>query len=243
MKLRLMICAMAASTALFATDDYVGDNPVYGVLGVTDTASSNTVVGVPWVSATGGNISLSNLVSTATLAEGDIVYLYEGSTWYGYRRSAGGIWEPFSTVAEPPSPAITSPGAADQKTLTRGTGLIVQRASNTDPIYLCGRDETLTGGSTTVPAGTTMLIANPATVDKTISHSTGSTGDQISVLKNGGATDIYERRDDGWYGTTIVQVGGRNVKRKAKLDSGVAIAPGKGAWYINNGAVDTVIAW
>lgn len=241
MKLRLMICAMAASTALFATD-YTGDGKIFGVLGVTDNASSNTVVGVPWFSVSGEAISLSNLVSTATLETGDIVYLYEGTTWYGYRLN-GGVWEPFSTVAEAPNPAISSPGAANLKTLTRGTGLIIQRAHNTDPIYLCGRDVTVTGGSTTVPAGTTMLIANPATVDKTISHSVGSVGDQISVLKNGGATDIYERRDDGWYGTTIIQVGGRNVKRKAKLDSGVALAPGKGAWYINNGADAAVIAW
>lgn len=238
MKLRSMIYAMAASTALFAAD-YTGDGKIFGVLGVTDNASSNTVVGVPWFSVSGEAISLSNLVSTATLATGDIIYLYEGTTWYGYRLN-GGVWEPFSTVAEAPNPAISSPGAADQKTLTRGTGLIIQRASNTDPIYLCGRDVTVTGGSTTVPAGGTMLIANPATVDKTIAHSTGSVGDQISVIKNGGAADIYERRDDGWYGTTTTTVGGFTVKKKTKLADGVLIGAGKGAWYFSKDTAATI---
>ena len=87
MKLRLMICTIAASTALFATDPTTS-SVVYGVMGVADTSSSNTVVGVPWVNADAGAITLSNLVSTATLDTGDIIYLYEGTTWYGYRLNA-----------------------------------------------------------------------------------------------------------------------------------------------------------
>ena len=59
MKLRLMICAMAAGTALFATDPTTS-SVVYGVMGVSDTASSNTVVGVPWVNADAEAITLSS---------------------------------------------------------------------------------------------------------------------------------------------------------------------------------------
>ena len=229
-----MICAMAASTALFAAD-YTGDGKIFGVLGVSDTATSNTVVGVPWVSATGGNISLSNLVSTATLATGDIVYLYEGTTWYGYRLN-GGVWEPMTTVG---TNSVSSAGAADAKLLTRGTGLIVQRASNANPIYLCGRDVTVTGGSTVIPANATMLIANPALVTKNIT--TGVEGDQIRVILNGGAMDIYEKRSDGWYGTVTDMTFGFPMTSKVKLNDGVPLAAGKGAWYVSKG--ESSIAW
>lgn len=238
MKLRVMICAMAVSAALFA-DDVMSST--FGLMRVTDTASSNTVVGVPWKNiGDTGNVTLSNLVSTATLAADDIVYLYEGTTWYAYQLNAAGIWAPMTTVS-----GVTSgtPDAANVKTLARGTGLIIQRANNADPIYLCGRYDSSSPGSTTVAAGATALIANPKTEAKIIANDFGSVGDQISVPKNGGALDTYERRADGWYGTTIIKVGGRDVKKKSKLESGVEIAPGKGAWYINNGTADAVIAW
>ena len=235
MKLRLMICAMAASMALFATDDY-SDGKIYGVLGVTDTATSNTVVGVPWVSATGGQISLSNLVSTATLESGDIVYLYEdNTTWYGYRLN-GSVWEPMTTVG---TNSVTSAGPADGKALVRGKGLIIQRAHNADPIYLCGRDEAVTGATTPIPANATMLIANPALVTKNIT--TGVVGDQIRVILNGGAMDIYEKRSDGWYGTVTDMTFGFPMTSKVKLDDGVPLAAGKGAWYVSKG--ESSIAW
>lgn len=236
MKLRLMICAMAASTALFATDV---TSYTYGVLAVSDTTSSNTVVGVPWrqvsESATTSDISLSNLVSTATLATGDIIYLYEGETWYGYRLTDG-VWEPMTTVG---TNNVTSAGSADAKVLSRGTGLIIQRASNTDPIYLCGRYEAITGGTLSIPANATKLIANPALVTKNIT--TGVAGDQIRVPLDGGAMSIYEKGSDGWYETVTDTSWGFPMTSKRKLDDGVPLAPGMGAWYVSKG--ESTISW
>ncbi len=237
MKLRLMICAMAAGTALFATD-YPSSN-VYGVLSVSDTATSNTVVGVPWMNIGEGTpaaVTLSNLVSTATLAAGDIVYLYENGTWLGYRLTSG-VWEPLTTIN---GATVISPGSADAKALTRGTGIIIQRANNQNPIYLCGRYDATTV-STTVPANSMVLIANPKPTDVYIT--TGSVGDQINIPKNGGGMDMYDRRSDGWYGTTITQVGGFDVTQKTKLDSGVLIGAGKGAFYKNSSNTDVTIQW
>ena len=238
MKLRLMICAMAAGTALFATD-YPSSN-VYGVLSVSDTATSNTVVGVPWMNIGEGTpaaVTLSNLVSTATLDAGDIVYLYENGTWLGYRLTSGGVWDPLTTIN---GATVASPGSADAKALTRGTGIIIQRANNQDPIYLCGRYDATTV-STSVPANSMVLIANPKPTDAYITA--GSAGDQINIPKNGGAMDMYERRSDGWYGTEIIQVGGFDVKKKVKLDNGVLIGAGKGAFYKNNSDAAVTIQW
>ena len=235
MKLRLMICAMAASTALFATD-YTGDGKIFGVLGVSDTATSNTVVGVPWVSATGGNISLSNLVSTATLAAGDIVYLYEDGTWKGYTLLASGVWDPMTTIN---GEDVTSPGSADAKTFSRGAGLIIQRASNTDPIYLCGRYEAIVGLNSTIPAGTMVLIANPLIGDKEIT--VGAVGDQVRIPQDGGAMKIYEKRAAGWGTYSAQNVGGRTVKKWSAC--GCSLPAGTGAFYVNNGSEDVVVSW
>ena len=57
MKLRLMTCAMVASTALFALDPVISDN-VYGVMRVSDTTTSNTVVAVPWVGVDGNAVAV-----------------------------------------------------------------------------------------------------------------------------------------------------------------------------------------
>ncbi len=242
MKLRLMICAMAASSALFATDPMTS-SVVYGVMGVADTASSNTVVGVPWVSATGDAVSLSNLVSTATLETGDIIYLYEGTTWYGYRLNAG-VWEPMTTIGGTDS--VGTPDAADAKELSRGTGLIIQRASNTDPIYLCGRYDSLTPSAMSIGAGETVLIANPTTTTKTFGASDGVVGNQIRVPLNGGGLKIYEKKSDGW--GSIVETTETKTRRGKEVTvttqtwtPGCSLAPGMGAWYVNTNAATTVV--
>ena len=243
MKLRLMICAMAAGTALFATDPTTS-SVVYGVMGVSDTASSNTVVGVPWVNGDAGAITLSNLVSTATLNTGDIVYLYESGTWKGYTLSATKVWEPMTTIN---GDEVVSPGSADAKELSRGTGLIIQRASNTDPIYLCGRYDSTAPSATSVGAGATALIANPLTTTKTFGASDGAVGDQIRVPLNGGGLKIYEKKSDGW--GSIVETTETTTRRGKQVTVttqtwtlGCSLAPGMGAWYVSK---DTAadIAW
>ena len=238
MKFRLMICAMAASTALFATDV---TSDTYGVLSVTNAAAT-TVVGVPWRNVGGGemsNVTLSNLVSTTGLATDDIIYLYEGTTWYGYKLSGTGVWEPYTTVSG--TTTVSQPGSADGKTLARGTGLIIERASAANPIFLCGRYDSSTPSATSVSSGSKALVANPTTTIKYVT--VGAVGDEIRVVKDGGAMDIFERRSDGWYGTELVTVGGFSVKKKVKLASGVPLDPGKGVWYVNNGSDAVSVSW
>ena len=236
MKLRVMICAMAASAALFATDN---TSDTFGLVRVTDT-STNTVIGVPWVSATGSAISLSNLVSTATLTAGDVVYLYEGSTWKAYKLSAAKIWEPYTTVGVGGTEGAPS---ADNKTLARGTGLIIQRASASDSIYLCGRLDTTTPSATAIAANSTVLFANPLTATKTIS-SEGANGDKIIFLKGGGGeSTIYEKKNGVW-GTYVVTktTTSRGTKKIQTWTPGCTLAPGMGAWY-QAGETAASISW
>ena len=240
MKLRLMICVMAATTALFAADV---TTQTYGVLAVSDTSSSNTVVGVPWrqvsESDTQSDITLSNLVSTTTLATGDIVYLYEGDTWKGYTLSATKVWEPMTTIN---GDEVVSPGSADAKELSRGTGLIIQRASNTNPIYLCGRYDSTPPTATSIGANAKVLIANPLTTTKTIS-SEGANGDKIVVLKNGGGSTIYQKKNGTW-GTYVetTTTTSRGTRKTQTWTPGCTLAPGMGAWY-QAGDAGATINW
>ena len=249
MKLRLMICAAAASTALFADDVVTTDT--YGVLAVSDPDTHNTVVGVPWrnVSATLSDVTLSNLVSTAGLTAGDKVYLYEetsaGSSvttnWYEYVLSSAGVFEPSTTVYG----KTVTPDAADVKTLPRGTGLIIQRAANTNPIYLCGRYDTTSAGSTTVPANSIALIANPLTTEKTIANTVGSDGDEIRIPLDNGGLKVYTKKDGVWgtyVETTTPSPRGRGSVTTQTWTSGCVLAAGKGAWYVC-GATAATIAW
>lgn len=247
MKLRLMICAATASTALFAADV---TSDTYGVLAVSDTETHNTVVGVPWrnVSATLANATLSNLVSTVGLAQGDKVYLYEetrdGSSvttnWYEYVLSSTGVFEPSTTVYG----QVVTPVAADAKTLSRGTGLIIQRASNGTPIYLCGRYDSTTPDSTTIPANSIVLIANPLTTVKTIADTVGSNGDEIRIPLDNGGLKIYLKKDGVWgtyVSTTTTSRRGGTVTTTT-WTPGCTLAAGKGAWYVC-GATEATIAW
>lgn len=235
MKLRVMICAMAASAALFATDN---TSDTFGLVRVTDT-STNTVIGVPWVGATGSAISLSNLVSTATLTAGDVVYLYEGSTWKAYKLSANKVWEPYTTVGVGGTEGAPS---ADNKTLARGTGLIIQRASASDSIYLCGRLDTGTPSATAVAANATVFFGNPLTATKDLA-SVGNVGDKIIVLKNGAGSTIYEKKESGWgsYVETTTTTP-RGTKKTQTWTPGCTLAPGMGAWY-QAGDAAASISW
>lgn len=238
MKLRVMICAMVAGAALFA-DDVM--SPTFGLIRVTDTASSNTVIGVPWKNiGDDGNVTLSNLVSTATLDAGDIVYLYEGETWLGYQLSASGVWEALTTVN---GTDVVSPQAADAKRLVRGTGLIIQRADKTKPIYLCGRCDS-EAVTTAIADSSTVLIANSSDAEVTIGSTVGAAGDQIRVPLNGGAMKIYEKDSAKGWGSWEETVTMRNGRPKATRawQNGCSFLPGMGGWYVS-GTAGTSITW
>lgn len=231
MKLRFMICAIAAGTALFADDV---TSSTYGVMSVV-TNGTQAVVGVPWKNVGEGDVTLANLVSTTTLAAGDKVYFYNGGTWYSYELDSSKAWKAATTVS---GSGGSAPAAADAQTFALGTGLLIERASTSDPIYLVGRYD---GNSTTVAAGATVLISNPTTAEKSITS--GNEGDEIRILKADGGMDSYTKRSDGWYGPGTKTVGKYTVKTTVKFADGVPFGVGKAALYINKGENAASISW
>lgn len=230
MKLRLMICAAAASTALFAED---ATSATYAVMNVTN-AYTDTVIAVPWVGLDGNPITISNLVNTTTLAEGDKLYMYNSDgTWYEYTKS-GGIWTGATTIT------TSGDHTAESQVVARGSGLILQRTSAGGTVLLCGRVDS-DSITTTIATGKT-LFANPtaAAVDiNTSGKFAGATnGDTISIPLNNGGSDVYTFNGTEWGKMTYTETtlaNGRKRKTQAWSKCG-EIPAGTGAWYETTGS-------
>ena len=239
MKLRLMICAAAASTVLFAGENDA-TSPTYAVMNVTN-AYTDTVIAVPWVGLDGNAITISNLVNTTTLAEGDKLYMYDNGTWYEYTKS-GAIW----TVAETVSESGTH--TAESQVVARGSGLVLQRASAGGTVFLCGRVDSSTI-QTTIATGKT-LFANPTAtaVDINTKFTSAANGDTITIPLNNGGSDKYtfDSTKSEWGKITKVEngsitIGSKTIKKyKDQWEKCGSIPAGTGAWYETTGNGYTV---
>ena len=243
MKLRLMICAAAASTALFATDV---NSATYAVMNVTN-AYTDTVIAVPWVGLDGSAITISNLVNTTTLSVGDKLFMYGADgKWYECSKNADGQWEGSITVSD------ASMLTAASQTVNRGTGLVLQRAASGagGTVLLAGRVTDAVAQTTFVANGKT-LFANPTASDAALNTAlkTGATyGDTISIPLNNGSTLQYVFNGTEWGRTNqvaqTVTINGRDRTRYTKeWVSGGTIPAGTGAWYESKASDDRTINW
>lgn len=239
MKLRLMICAAAASTALFAED---ATSATYAVMNVTN-AYTDTIIAVPWVGLDGNTNTISGLVNTTALAEGDKLYMYDNGTWYEYTKSEG-VWTGATTIT------TSGDHTAESQVVARGSGLILQRASAGGTVLLCGRVDsspvsTTIAGATTVDGKTVKgktLFANPTAsdVDLNTKFTDAANGDMISIPQNNGGTDIYtfDGTKSEWGKMTFTETpltNGRKRKTSTWNKCG-SIPAGTGAWYEASGA-------
>ena len=241
MKLRLMICAAAASTALFATED--ANSATYAVMNVTN-AYTDTVIAVPWVGLDGSAITISNLVNTTTLDAGDKLYMYDNGTWYEYTKS-GNVWTGAETITQSGS------HSAESQVVQRGSGLILQRAESGagGTVLLAGRVDSGTI-TTTIAANGKTLFANPTTAAEDINTKfTGATnGDTISIPLNNGGADIYTFNGTEWGTNTQVAVerefnGVKRTYYKQGWHKCGTIPAGTGAWYESKASESRTITW
>jgi len=239
MKLRLMICAVAASTALFAED--ATSAATYAVMNVTN-AYTDTVIAVPWVGLDGNTITISNLVNTTTIAAGDKLYMYgSDGKWYAYTKNAAGNLEGDTTIS---SEGVTITDAA-QQTIARGNGLILQRASAGGSVLLCGRVDS-NPIQTTIATGKT-LFANPtaSAVDLNTKFTAAADGDKIMIPQSNGGSDTYTFNGTEWgkmtkQPTTIIINGVERTRYSNVWSKCGSIPAGTGAWYETTGTGYTV---
>ena len=223
----------------------VASENTIGVLKVESSAKS-TVIAVPWESlaADGEDITVSDLVRTATLSEGDELKVYDTATgkYRAWTLNGSKEWAPIPVVG-----GASSEEAGDS-TIARGSGVWLTRTDTTQPIYLVG--EVAEQSTTTTIAGaneekpTWNLVAAPTveSVDLNEKFPDANEGDVVLVPTDG-APKRYTYKDGSWgyddYVTTVNKKGIEVVK--VVRNTNVTNVPiGTGFWYMNAGDAKNV---
>jgi hypothetical protein len=248
-----MTAVIEATDGTGAKTKVASENTI-GVLKVT-SAAKTTPVAVPWESLSGtGDISVADIVRTATLTpadddyEGDMLKAYapDGSGYKAWRLSSDRIWVPVKVYGG------SSETNANDFVVARGSAIWLTRADPSQPIYLVGEvsstaKATVTLEPATEEGGKTVeswnLVGSTSTeavsVDELIPDAT--TGDKVSV-PTAYIPKEYEYNSSlgKWgywdYETYTNDNGRQRVRRVFKTDT--EIPAGTGFWYINGSTTE-----
>ena len=172
MKKNLMvILAVVATSATLpygawgsATNSVPSAN-LFGAVKITGNVSSNLYVAVPFegFEADGAVRAASNVVHAANLSDGAKMLAYDkGNDQYNAYESEGGKW------TTPPKVTVTAEGKGVLATadlgygVAAGTGVILERTSTSETVYVYGQVPTALAESVTFGAGQT-LVSPPYT--------------------------------------------------------------------------------
>ena len=151
-------CAVwAGASASAATETVTGQN-VIGLTTIKDDSREYLPLAAAYTGTGATELTVANIVQTATLAEGDELYAYDpGQKQYDvYTLGKAGKWTAVKTVevsASGTATETTSPAAAD-RVITRGRGFWIVRkadASRANPVRLIGNVPE-TAATVTIPA-------------------------------------------------------------------------------------------
>ena len=142
----IFAASLLVAGAAFADTTTVDTEYVLGVLPVAVT--NETIVAIPWIEAGGASagIAVTNLIKTATLAVGDILYWYDPSankgngsyyTWKVSESAGVKYWENVLMATE----GLTVAAGADNASLLRGQAAFLKRTDScvTTNIYVVGQ--------------------------------------------------------------------------------------------------------
>ena len=223
----------------------VSSENTIGVLKVESSAKS-TVIAVPWESlaANEQDITVADLVRTATLSEGDELKVYDTATgkYRAWTLNGSKEWKPIPVVG-----GASSEEAGDS-TIARGSGVWLTRKDTTQPIYLVG--EVAEQSTTTTIAGaneekpTWNLVAAPTveSVDLNEKFPDANEGDVVLVPTDG-APKRYTYKDGSWgYDDYVTTVNKKGIEvAKVVRNTNVTNVPiGTGFWYMNAGDAKNV---
>lgn len=238
------VAAAVSCGAAHAADSFTCEN-VVGVLPVNSSAA-NTVVAVPWLAAGVGDssIAVSNVVKTANLTVGDLLYWYDAANknyqaWILASGSPAAYWAPVDKVTEN---GIETAQAPDTLALSRGCALILHRQNPSAGVfYLSGQvasagasapSSTMVASSSESPADVYTLVAPPSTAATSLNSLTWNAscanGDKIYLAAGAGLT--YK---NGQWGTETYNSSSRTWEFST---AGATVPAGQGFWYVRSAA-------
>ena len=210
---------------------------VIGVLAVTN-APATSIVAVPWKGTDGENISVSNLVRTATLTPGDKLQAYDTATgkYRAWQLSADKTWVPTTVVGGEDATG------ADACKVSRGEGVWLTRQDPSQPIYLVGDAGSAAAEETELEAAESTdkpswnIVASPSVepADAAALLGEGKEGDQIIVPTVGAPKNYYYNTTKKAWGYNSTEVVGDDGVRTVFKTDDTKVPAGTGFWYLNS---------
>ena len=251
--LKLGVCAACAvwtgASASAATETVTGQN-VIGLTTIKDDSRAYLPLAAAYTGTGATELTVANIVQTATLAEGDELYAYDydpGRKQYDvYTLGKDGKWTAVKTVevsASGKATETTSPAAAD-RVITCGRGFWIVRkgaASDAKPVRLVG-DVPATAATVTIPAAvadgkpSATLIGVPSDwkLNETDKIENAAKGDKIRVLNEDGKA-WREIVYDGTKWIEGIQKVGENGTVTFEKNENPVLKGGYAVWYMRAG--------
>lgn len=241
-------CAVwAGASASAATETVTGQN-VVGLTTIKDDSRAYLPLAAAYTGTGATELTVANVVQTATLAEGDELYAYdpERKQYDVYTLGKDGKWTAVKTVevsASGTATETTSPAAAN-RVITCGRGFWIVRkgaASDAKPMRLVG-DVPATAATVEIPAAavdgkpSATLIGVPSDwkLNETDKIENAAKGDKIRVLNEDGKA-WREIVYDGTKWIEGVQKVGENGAVTFEKNENPVLKGGYAVWYMRAG--------
>lgn len=231
----LLGCVFAVGVAYAACAEQVAyEGQPIGKIALDCSGKSNVVVSVAFkeLSATDQNVSVSNILSTVNLVNGDTVSVYTSSGYQTWELT-GGAWAP-ATIVTQSGNGSSDAASSVRPAVGQGFWLCRRNGSAFTTVYLFGAY--VTPGTTTAAHGTISLMGNPKMAQATPTVANAVKGDQIQVI--GGHTYTYN--GESW-SYKIAPVAPSVFPTIVTGDP--TIPAGTGFWYVSKGATDVTFTW
>lgn len=238
-------CAVwAGASASAATETVTGQN-VIGLTTIKDDSREYLPLAAAYTGTGATELTVANIVQTATLAEGDELYAYdpERKQYDVYTLGKDGKWTAVKTVevsASGKATETTSPAAAD-RVITRGRGFWIVRkadASRAKSVRLVG-EVPATAATVAIPAAaadgkpSATLIGVPSDwkLNETDKIENAAKGDKIRVLNEDGKA-WREIVYDGTKWIEGIQKVGENGVVTFEKNENPSLQGGYAVWYM-----------
>lgn len=248
--LKWTACAACAvwtgASASAATETVTGQN-VIGLTTIKDDSRAYLPLAAAYTGTGATELTVANIVQTATLAEGDELYAYDPDKkqYDVYTLGTDGKWTAVKTVevsASGTATETTIPAAAD-RVITRGRGFWIVRnadASHAKSVRLVG-DVPATAATVEIPAAadgkpSATLIGVPSDwkLNETDKIENAAKGDKIRVLNEDGKA-WREIVYDGTKWIEGVQKVGENGAVTFEKNENPVLKGGYAVWYMRAG--------
>ena len=238
------VALVVESTGGTASKTKALSDTTIGVLAITN-APATSIIGVPWVAlAGGGAISVSNLVHTANLTEGDTIKAYDSASgkYSAWELQPDRTWRSIEVIGG------ADESAADAITIPRGAGVWLTRQHPEEPIYLVGQACTNKVETTLeVPEAsgsqTWNLVASPKVepVDVAQLLNSKESTDKVMVPTKGAPKNfIYV---GGKWGYIDYQTDEKGFVHAKFVTDDTTVPAGTGFWYLNGDTARDTLSW